>query len=208
MQRRSCVMGLPVPKTMSRHSFYYRVYYKSHIFERVVTNMLVLLTVIGVLTLLVVYANVFEGSTSYIDSPYWLETPRKIRYAIVALQVVAVLSYMVWLVWVSIVQPPSTGPLTSVYFVAASVALIFVPAVVWPVAARKLVDNRTSIPAALFAALCLVLTAIGVGLQTVGTFRTYTSWNDPPRALILPFLVLTAGADAFVWNVYALRRSA
>lgn len=128
-----------------------------------------------------------------------------LRYAIVGLQVVAVPCYACWLTWVSIVQPPTIGPLTSVWFVVASVVLTFLPAVVWPFAARKLVTKRTSIPAALCAALCLVLTATGVGLQTVGTFRAYASWNDPPRALILPFLLLTGGADAFVWNGYALR---
>lgn len=152
----------------------------------------VLTHAIGFSTLMIVYWHtlVRGSTTSYTESPLWLDIP--FVNHIVVLQVVSIVCLFAW---VGMVQQRPVQPL----LYGASIGYYAV-SMFWPILAKRFVDRPTR-ARALTASLPLWLAGVCVLLLL------QTSSQTTERLLLVPVVVLTVVCDAILWTLAALRRS-
>lgn len=151
----------------------------------------VLTHVVGFSTLMIVYwhALLRGGTSSYTESPLWLDIP--FVNQIVLLQVVSVVCLFAW---VGVVQQRPVQPLVygaSIGYYAASM--------LWPMFAKRFL-GRPTLAHALVASSPLWIAGCCVLLLLHSSIRT------TERILMTPLVVLAVVCDAILWTLAALRR--
>lgn len=147
----------------------------------------------------------YEQSTSYIDSPYWLGADRGAIIAVVVFQALAAIGYVMWMVWMimygaeitnSVLQTRTVRLLLIHGFLLASIA--------WPYTAYFYMLSPstgrailTSVP--LWVAAGCVIVLIG------GTFEAGAPWYAVAGILMLGTVVVLA--DGVGWSAMAIKRT-
>lgn len=143
-------------------------------------------------------------SSSYLDSPYWLTLPRRVRPLLVLLQLLAAIGYIGVQTWIVL----NLGNLTSflqnrILLVNLNLALIFASAL-WSISAYYVVTMPGSTIAILTSSCFLSITA-GCGITfLIGLIDE----SAHPVVIVgnIAFCIVTVLADALWWNFASLQR--
>ena len=145
---------------------------------------------LGTLAVAVAYATVLRAdSPSYFDSPYWMGVRH--RRATAALQLVALVGYIVWVARVRTTPP------------AVALNLVFlISSAAWPYLTREALargdgDFRGWLWASCICIWITAAAALGMSITTAA--------DD--GVLLVPMVVLTAVVDGIMWTRAALSES-
>lgn len=153
------------------------------------------------------------GWTRYMTSPYWFRVPVPTVTAIVVLQLLAAIGYVVWFVWLLMGRPttaalPPDHPGSLLDGRAATTLLLhgfLVASVVWPFAAYWHQLQPASMGRALAACLPLWVAALCV-IGLIGA--TFEAWAPPAPTLGILFLGLVVVlCDGVGWSALCLKHT-
>jgi len=153
------------------------------------------------------------GLTRYMTSPYWFRVPVPTVSAIVALQLLAAIGYVVWFVWLLMGRPAATAlpadhPGTLLDGRVAPTLLLhgfLVASVAWPFAAYWHQLEPASVGRALAACLPLWVSAACVIGLIGGTFE---AWAPPAPTLgILLLGLVVVLCDGVGWSALCLKHT-
>lgn len=144
-----------------------------------------------------------EGSGSYLDSPYWLTTPRDTRIMIIVFQLLAGVGYLYWILWTAS-KNDFTGPLQYRYTKFYVVTIFISSSALWPYFAYKYLV-RPTIYRSIYASVPLWISALSVILMLAFTFETHA--NLLPTLSILLLSVVVVLFDGIGWSALCIQEA-
>lgn len=141
---------------------------------------------------------------SYINSPYWLGLSSRNAMTISILQIFALVSYVIWVVNISL-YPPVNGIFSSVVWRLVALNLFLIPSSVWPYITYKFLVEP-SLLFAILSSMCLWIAAIGVILAIAAAFE-----NTETHPIVLLSTLIWGSviilADGIGWTATAIYTS-
>ena len=141
--------------------------------------------------------------TSYIHHPLWLDIPTSIVKAIVVLQIIALISYLVWIYYLD-THRPEKGILASQGLIHSLNLSFLLSQALWPHLVKPFM-NKPNFTNSLLASLPLWLSAFSVSVLTYGTFEAYS--HILPHVVSILVCVVVVLLDGFGWTTRAIFRS-
>jgi hypothetical protein len=142
-------------------------------------------------------------SESYLDSPYWLSIPRRVRSYMVAFQLLAAGGYILFQGWIAVNLSSLQSFLGNRWFLFLNALALLAASSAWPVAAYYAVTRPTRIlPVVCSCALLWTTAASGI-LYLVGCVM-----EEAPLYIVTGtvfFFLVTTVADGIVWAAVCIR---
>lgn len=142
-------------------------------------------------------------AASYIHHSLWLDIPTSIVKAIVVLQIIALISYLVWISYLD-THRPEKGILASQEVLHSLNLSFLVSQALWPHLVKPF-TNKQNLTNSLLASLPLWLSAFSVSVLTYGTFEAYS--HILPHVVSILVCVVVVLLDGFGWTTRAIFRS-
>ena len=142
-------------------------------------------------------------AASYIRHPLWLDIPTSFVKAIVVLQIIALISYLVWISYLD-THRPEKGILASQGWIHSLNLSFLLSQALWPHLVKPFM-NKPNLTNSLLASLPLWLSAFSVSVLTYGTFEAYN--RILPLIVSVLVCVVVVLLDGFGWTTRSIFRS-
>ena len=179
------------------------------------------ISILGIAVLLSYYIVFNSNSESYFDSKYWLGIPDNVKTGIIIFQIIAGISYMIW-IYLMFTYPPKTGILS--YDILGTkgltilISLFLISSMLWPFTLQYINFDNLSVQQALITNSTIWVASFAASLLLAGTFEDMSGLNNPnfennsminyiKFITILFFCIVVILLDGIGWSSILLYKS-